>query len=135
MRGPEGAPLRRVALHRRAAAWLAVAALLAISTGQPFHGGRSAGVLEAIGFTASGPSVDAASPPHGGAHLPGLCSLCRAIAQTRLGLRSPVISGAGAVDAVGLRAPLAAAPAPPRSAQLASIEPRAPPRDLPVQPS
>ena len=133
MRKLHGVSFPGVAFLRRAVAGLVVGSLLALGFGQPYHPGAAFGARDGIAIAASCPAVDGASLPHGGAHLPGVCSICRVIAQTRLGLRSPAIATAGGVATAGLPLPLAALAAAPRAPWLASSEPRAPPSALPVQ--
>ena len=133
MRELHGVSLPGVAFLRRAAAGLVVGSLLVLCFGQPFHPGAAFGARDGFAVTAPDPAVDGASLPHGGAHLPGLCSICRVIAQTRLALRSPAIATPGGVDTAGLLLPLAALDLAPRAPWLVSIEPRAPPSALPVQ--
>ena len=132
MQGLRGAARQGVAILRRSAAWLAIATLLAVPTGQLFHAGAAAAARGAAGLSASLPAVDAASQ-HAGAHLPGLCSFCRAIGQARVGLRSPAIAAAGCIDSVGLPARCAAFEAAHRSPWLAPCGPRAPPQALPIR--
>ena len=132
MRPIDGATPVPSALLRRAAAWLAIATLLAVSSGQPFHPGAAASARQAFGVAAASACVDAASPPHQGAHLPGLCSQCRAIGQARMGLRPPAVAAAGCVDAVGLPAAHARVDSPHRAPWLAVCAPRAPPLSLPT---
>jgi hypothetical protein len=118
---------------RRAAAYLALASLLALFYWQALHPGLAFAALDGNAVTASSPAVDTASLPHGGAHLPSLCSICRALAQTRLGVRSPALATTRWVDAPGLRVALALADAAPRAPWRASIGRRAPPGALPIQ--
>jgi hypothetical protein len=132
MRKLYGVSLPRIPSLRRAAAALVFASFLALSVGQFFHSGAISGARDVAAVTASSPALDAASFPHGGAHLPGLCSICRVIAQNRLGVRSPAIATAASIDALGVPLPLGTRHAAPRAPWLASIEPRAPPGALPV---
>jgi hypothetical protein len=118
---------------RRTAAWLALASLLGLLCGQLLHPGVAFAARGASTPTHSHAAVDTAPLPHEGEHLPSLCSICRALAQTRLGVRSPAIAATGWVDAPGLRIALAPADAAPRTPWLASIGPRAPPGALPIQ--
>jgi hypothetical protein len=132
MRKLYGVSLLRVPSLRRAVAALAFASFLALSVGQYFHSGAISGARDVAAVTLSSPAVDAASFPHGGAHLPGLCSICRAIAQNRLGVRSPAIATTAPVGAPRVSVPLGTRHAAPRAPWLASIEPRAPPGALPI---
>lgn len=124
MRGLHRIPLRGVAVLRGPAAWLAIASLLVLCLGPPLHSGTS--VRDSGGATAIA-SLHDASLPKGSAHLAGLCSLCRAIAQTRAGLRSPAFGTVAAVEATGLPLPLAARAPAPRAPWLAALGSRAPP--------
>jgi hypothetical protein len=79
MRELHGVSPPSVAFLRRAVAGLVVGSLLVLCFGQPFHPGATLGARDGFAVAAA---VDGASLPHGGAHLPGLCSICRVIAQT-----------------------------------------------------
>jgi len=123
--------------------WLALASLLALSAGQPFHPGTaftprdgtpltvSSAASDAASLPQASAAIDAASLPHGGAHLPGLCSICRAVGQARLGLHAPTIALGDLLDAPGLSFPFVAQQTASRAPWIASIAPRAPPNALP----
>lgn len=131
MQGLRAATRQGVAILRRSAAWLAIATLLALPSGQLFHPGAAAAPRGDAGVGASLHAVGAASQ-HAAAHLPGLCSFCRAIGHARVGVRSPASVAAGCVDTVGLPALIAAFEAAHRSPCLAPCGPRAPPHALPI---
>jgi hypothetical protein len=133
MRVVQGASLRGVSLLRRGVAALAAASLVALSVGPYLHSRVAYGAPERPAATASASAVESASLPHGGAHVPGQCSICRVIAQTRRGLRSPAIATAGAVDTVGVSVAFVASHAAARSPWLTSGEPRAPPSARPIR--
>jgi hypothetical protein len=119
-----------VAFRRRAGAWLVIASLLSLFLTQPFHattpiaglGGADAAVVVASGQL----------PAHGSPHDADLCSMCRASAQTRLGLRVALrvgeVAAHGPALALHLPAPARAKAAP----QLREAQPRAPPATLPL---
>jgi hypothetical protein len=131
MQEPPRATRQRVAILRRTAVWLAIATLLALPSGQLLHPGAASAAQDAVGVSASLPGVDPVSQ-HAGAHLPGLCSICRAIGQARVGLYAPTIAEAGCTDVVGLLAARARFDAAPRACWLAPCGPRAPPDALPI---
>ncbi len=131
MRRLHGVSLQGVACMRRAAMWLALGSLLALSAGQPFHPGTVSSPRVSTPVRVSGAAIDAASLPHGAAHLPGLCSICRAVGQARLGLHTPTVALVDPIGAPGLPAPLMAPQTASRAPWIASIAPRAPPA-LPV---
>jgi hypothetical protein len=116
---------------RRAAVWLALASLLALSAGEPFHPDTAITPRDGTPFTVSSAAADAASLPHGGAHLPGLCSICRAAGHARLGLHAPTIALADPLDSHGLSLPHVAQQTASPAPWIASIAPRAPPDALP----
>jgi hypothetical protein len=133
MREFHGRSRQRVACLRRATAGLAIASLLALGSGPLFHAAAPPVPSHAVAIADSQSAGDGASLPHGAAHLPGLCSICRAVGQSRLGLHPTSIANVDPLDAVAPE-PLQPAPdAATRSPWLASIAPRAPPRALPVQ--
>ncbi len=118
-----------VELRRPAAAWLTITALFTLCLSQPFH--------VSVRFESS-PSGSAASVVAAGSGLPSqraphdadLCSLCRATAQARLGVR--VMSCVGELATTGACLPLhLPAPALARAAPaLRNAQPRAPPATL-----
>jgi hypothetical protein len=120
-------PAPRIRLRRRAREWLALLLLLAPFASQALHpaaplaavGGRPSGA--ALGIT-QGDASDAAP-----AHDADGCPLCRATAQTRLGLRVLHAAGAPIPDASDQRlrptGPLRNRAAP----ELGSARSRAPP--------
>jgi hypothetical protein len=131
----EPRPLHRscVALGRRAGASLVLASLLALFLGQPLH---ARAPIAAVGDAPSSLAL-VASPPSAlhGAHDADLCSLCRATAQTRLGLR--VAQRAGEITAGGASLPLHLPALTPAKAapQLREAQPRGPPRTLSLLPA
>lgn len=121
------------------ATWLTIAALLGLCLSQPFH--NAAPIVSAHGSGhasghASGHGLDAAAlvvaagrdhPAQRAAHDADLCSLCRATAQARLGIRVSACVGelAAARGCLPLQlpAPELACSAP----DLRDAQPRAPP--------
>lgn len=122
-----------VALQRRAGAWVVLASLLALFLGQPLH------ATAPIGAPENAPSSLAlvSSPPtaQGGAHDADLCSMCRATAQTRLGLRVAQRAGEIAADGASLPLHLPALTPAKAAPQLREAQPRAPPRSLSLLPA
>ena len=126
----QGRPVNQdcVALRRRAGAAVVIASLLALFFSQPFHASlRYLGPSDAAHAAAA---IAGASPSQPAGHDADFCSMCRATAQTRLGLRVALRLGVIAADRPCLalhlpaEAPVKAAP-PMRQAQ-----PRAPPAFL-----
>jgi hypothetical protein len=119
-----------VDFRRRAGASLVLASLLALFLSQPFHAATPIGVSPgglATGAVAlvSGPLLSQAA-----AHDADLCSMCRATAQTRLGLRAALRVGDVTANGPCLLLHLPA-PAPTKAApQLRDAQPRAPPAPL-----
>jgi hypothetical protein len=122
-------PPQPVALRRHVAAWAVIASLFALLLGQPFHASapaRARGGAPAL-LAAAGPASALASP-----HDADFCSMCRASAQTRLGLRTTLRAVAAAPTGASLVLKLAA-PAPIKAAPLLrQAQPRAPPSALPL---
>lgn len=122
---------RRQEGARKAGASLVLASLLALFLSQPFHasalfGAPQEGLATTAVAAASGPL------PSQAAHDADLCSMCRATAQTRLGLRLALRLGEIAADrpCLALHPP---APVPVRAAPpLRQAQPRAPPASLPL---
>jgi len=122
--------------RRHAAPWLTITALLALCLSQPLHSAAAivSAHASAQGMDAAALAVAAGSdhPAQHAAHDADLCSVCRATAQARLGLR--VTSSLGALTATGpclplhLPAPALASAAP----ALRNAQPRAPPTTLRV---
>jgi hypothetical protein len=117
---------RYLASRRPAAAWLTIAALLALGLSQPLH---ASAPIDAGHFGAGSALVAAANPvaSQHADHDADLCSLCRATAQARLGVR--VCACAGDLTASAARLPLPL-PAPELAAcapDLRDAPPRAPP--------
>ena len=122
----QGAGFRRLI-----ATWLTIAALLGLCLSQPFH--NAAPIVSAH---ASGHGLDTAAlvvaagsdhPAQRAAHDADLCSVCRATAQARLGLR--LTSCLGELAATGPYLPLQL-PAPELACSapdLRDAQPRAPP--------
>jgi hypothetical protein len=118
-----------VALRRPAAAWLTLATLFALCLSQPFHASAP------LGSSASSPAVRVVAagselPSQRAAHDADLCSVCRATAQVRLGVRVMACVGelatTGATLPLHLPAPALASAAP----TLRNAQPRAPPATL-----
>ena len=120
-----------VAFRRHAGASLVLASLLALFLSQPFHASlrarRGPGSAAHAVAVVSGPL-----PSQPAAHDADLCSMCRATAQTRLGLRVALRLGEIAADgpclALHLPAPAPVKAAPP----LREAQPRAPPAFAPA---
>ena len=119
-----------LALRRHAGASVVIASLLALFLSQPFHG--AAPIAAPTGFLAAGAVLASQLPTQAAPHDADLCSMCRATAQTRLGLRVAV--RVGEVSADGPCLPLhLPAPAPIKAAPpLRDAQPRAPPATLPL---
>ena len=105
-----------------------IASLIELLLSQPFH------ASERCAARGGAPALVAAGPVSGlaTAHDADLCSMCRATAQTRLGLRAALRFGVIAADRPCLalhlpaEAPVKAAP------PLRQAQPRAPPSFLPL---
>ena len=122
---------RRVTLWRHTSLLL-VASLFSLLSSQPFHdrlapetASRSAALVATAG-------AEGGLPSHSGAHDRDHCVQCRAVAQTRLGVRAP--AHAGALEAQGPALTLLPeAPECPLAAPEPGVSgPRAPPALLPV---
>ena len=126
---------RCVAARRRAGASVVVASLLALFLSQPFHATAPIGEPHGIRAAAAGAVVSRELPSRAAPHDADLCSICRATAQTRLGLR--VTLRLGELTAYGPSLPLhlsaqaSARPAP----ELRDAQPRAPPFALLLLPA
>jgi hypothetical protein len=122
---------RRREHARRAGAALVLASLLALFLSQPFHASAPFGAPQP-GLPTAAVSVASSALISQAAHDADLCSMCRATAQTRLGLRLALRLGEIAADrpclALHLPAPVPAKAAP----QLRQAQPRAPPASLPL---
>ena len=121
--------LRRcVAFRRHAGASVLLTSLLALFLSQPFHAAAPLGSANLA--TAAGSAVSVQQPTHGAPHDADLCSVCRATAQTRLGLRVALrlgeVSAEGPCLTLHLPAPAPARASPP----LRATQPRAPPSTL-----
>ena len=120
--------------RRNAAAWLTLAALVGLCLSQPFHNPAPIASAHASGHGPDSASLVVAAggdlPAQRAAHDADLCSVCRATAQARLGLR--VASTLGELATSGqclplhLPAPALASAAP----ALRNAQPRAPPTSL-----
>jgi len=119
-----------VAFRRHAGASVVIASLLALFLSQPFHAATPIGAPRGGLPTAALAMVSSPLASQAAAHDADLCSMCRATAQTRLGLR--VALRVGDVTADGPCLPLhLPAPAPIQAApQLRDAQPRAPPTAL-----
>jgi len=94
MRRLNGASLARVTLWRHTSALL-VASLLSLLSSQSFHErAASAADAGAPAIVARGAGEAPGAPVHAGGHDRDHCLQCRAVAQTRLGLRAPAHDGA-----------------------------------------
>jgi hypothetical protein len=126
----QSARLRQgVAFRRPAAAWLAIAALLSLCSSQPFHGATPIRVATAgpeASFIVAGSDL----PSQHAAHDADLCSLCRATAQARLGLRISACMGELAASGACLPLHLPAAEQAGAAPALRNAQPRAPPTTL-----
>ena len=120
-------PLRSGAARRhRAAAWLTIAALFSLCLGQPLHASAPIAVANGSSQTATLAATNDLAPGQA-PHDADLCSLCRATAQARLGVRLSACVGdltaSGACLPLQLPAPELASSAP----DLRDAQPRAPP--------
>lgn len=122
----QGAGFRRLT-----ATWLTIAALLGLCLSQPYH--NAAPVVSGHG---SGHGLDAAAlvvaagrdhPAQRAAHDADLCSLCRATAQARLGVRVSACVGELAAARVCLPLQLPAPELACSAPDLRDAQPRAPP--------
>ena len=126
----QSARLRQdVAFRRSAAAWLTIAALFSLCLSQPFHVSvplETSASSPAASIVAAGSGLPSQRAPHDA----DLCSLCRATAQARLGVRVMACVGelatTGATLPLHLPAPALASAAP----TLRNAQPRAPPATL-----
>ena len=115
------------ALRRRAGAAGVIASLLALFLSQPFH----ASLPLPLGSGAAGASaITSPSPSQPAGHDGDLCSMCRATAQTRLGLRVALRLGEIAADRPCLALHLLAAAPVKAAPPLRQAQPRAPPAFL-----
>jgi len=117
---------RCTARRRPAAAWLTIAALVSLGLSQPLHASTP---IDAANLGAGSALVVAANPvaSQHAHHDADLCSLCRATAQARLGVRVSACAGDLTTSQVQLPLPL---PAPEQAAcapDLRDAPPRAPP--------
>jgi hypothetical protein len=118
-----------VAFRCSAAAWLTIAALFSLCLSQPFHVSvpfEASASSPAASIVAAGSGLPSQRAPHDA----DLCSLCRATAQARLGVRVTFCAGeismTGACLPLHLPAPALACAAP----ALRNAQPRAPPATL-----
>ena len=94
MRRLDRPSLGRVTLWRLTSALL-VASLLSLLSSQPFHErAASAADARAPAIVARGAGEAPGAPVHAGGHDSDHCLQCRAVAQTRLGLRAPAADAA-----------------------------------------
>ncbi len=123
---------RCVAFRRQVGASLVLASLLALFLGQPFHATAPFGAPQQAPATTTVAVASSTLPSQAAAHDADLCSMCRATAQTRLGLRSALRLGEIAADRPCLALHLPA-PVPVKAAPLLrQAQPRAPPASLPL---
>jgi hypothetical protein len=119
-----------VAFRRQAGASVLIASLLALFLSQPFHAATPIGVPRGVPSGTTAAVVSSQLPSQASPHDADLCSMCRATAQTRLGLRVALRVGGIAADGPCLPLHLPAL-APTRAApQLRDAQPRAPPAAL-----
>jgi len=132
MRSCDRASPRRVALWRHTSALL-VASLLSLLASQPFHeraaGAAASGAPAAV---ASGAGAGADAPQQAAGHDRDHCVQCRAVAQTRLGLRAPAHDGALASQGPALALAVAPPDGPVAAPEPCVAGPRAPPVRLSV---
>lgn len=117
---------REIGGWRPAAALLTIAALLSLGLGQPLH---ASAPIDAASSEALATQLTAANPlaAQHAEHDADLCSLCRATAQARLGVRVSACAGDFTASEAPLPLPL---PAPELAAcapDLRDAPPRAPP--------
>jgi len=130
MRGVHRFSRHCAAFRRHAGASVVIASLLALFLSQPFHAAVPIAAAKGVLAATAGAVVSSQLPSQAAPHDADLCSMCRATAQTRLGLR--VALRVGEVSADGPCLPLhLPAPAPIKAApQLRDAQPRAPPATL-----
>jgi len=118
---------RRVALWRHTSALL-VASLLSLLSSQPFHerlaSSASAGAPAVV---AAGGDASAETPLRAAGHDRDHCVQCRAVAQTRLGLRAGAHEGALALHGAALALHVEAPERPYAAPEPCIAGPRAPP--------
>jgi len=119
-----------VGFRRHAGASVVIASLLALFLSQPFHAAAPMGTSRGVLADTAGAAVSSQLPSQAAPHDADQCSMCRATAQTRLGLR--VALRLDEVSADGPCLPLhLPAPAPTQAAPLLrDAQPRAPPATL-----
>jgi hypothetical protein len=117
-----------VALRRRAAAAVVIASLLALFLSQPFHASLPRYLGPSGAAHAASAIAGASSQPAG--HDADFCSMCRATAQTRLGLRVALRLGVVAADRPCLALHLPAEGPVQAAPLLRQAQPRAPPAFL-----
>jgi len=119
-----------VGFRRHAGASVLLASLLALFLSQPFHTAAPMGASQGVLADTAGAAVSSPLPSQAAPHDADLCSMCRATAQTRLGLRVALRLGEISADGSCLPVHLPA-PAPTQAApQLRDAQPRAPPATL-----
>ena len=127
MRRSDRGSQRRVALWRHTSALL-VASLVSLLLSQPFHERVAAGAAAgAPAVVAGGAGSDGATPLRAAGHDRDHCVQCRAVAQTRLGLRAPAHDGALASHGPTLALHVAAPDRPVAAPEPCVAGPRAPP--------
>ena len=123
----EQRPTRQTSVPRRraAAAWLTLAALLSLCLSQPPHASASlANTSSQASVVASGSPLAPVQAAHDADH----CSLCRATAQARVGVRPSSCVGELASNEASLRLVLPTPELASSAPDLRSAPPRAPPR-------
>jgi hypothetical protein len=130
MRASRRLELLCVAFRRDVSASLILASLLGLFLSQPFHAPAPVQATDpGVTITASA-ALGGDLPAQPAPHDPDACPVCRATAQTRLGMRVPTLLDALVAPGtpLALHSPASASP---RSApELHTARPRAPPTSL-----
>jgi hypothetical protein len=116
----------RAATRRLPVVWLTLAALLSLSVSQPLHASGPLSLASASAEAAFALAANDLSSSHA-AHDGELCSLCRATAQARLGVRVSAGIGDLAPHGACLLLPLPAPEIARSAPDLRDTQPRAPP--------
>jgi hypothetical protein len=123
---------RCVALRRQAGAAVVLASLLALFLSQPFHASLPRYPAAGNAAHATAVAITGPSSSHAAGHDADFCSMCRATAQTRLGLRLALRLGEVAATRPCLALHLPAAAPVQAAPSLRLAQPRAPPSALPL---
>jgi len=121
-----------VAYRHHAGASLVLASLLALFLSQPFHTSLRLDAGRGVPAGAAVAVVPGQLPSQPAAHDADFCSMCRATAQTRLGLRLALRLGEIAADGPCLALHLSATAPVQAAPPLRQAQPRAPPSFLPL---